>query len=593
MTGAARDGVTGTETSGGTGAGPDSAAPRTPSAVDAVAESFVSGLLDFSPALHVRMGVPGKERELDDFSPAAIDARDELLARTLADLDTAEDAARADGTLDAVDLVTLDAMRDNLGIEREIHAAGYDLGVLNVIHSPFQEIRDLFDLVPTASTEDWENNAARLDGVGGALAGHRESLLAARGAGRVPALRQVTRVAQQARRAAETGGHFDRFVAKAEGTVASTSLASVLASGAAAARQACADFADFLESELAPHARTEDAVGREEYVLHSRKFLGDAVDLEETYAWGLERLAAIDAEQREIAHRLYPGEFSDEDAVWGAMRRLDEDPSRTLHGLAGLRSWMQETADSAITALHGTHFDIPEPVRTIEAMVLPNGTGGIYYTGPSGDFSRPGRMWWSVPAGVEQFTTWQERTTVNHEGVPGHHLQIGFATFFRAELNSWRRTFAGTAGNKEGWALYAEKLMAELGFMDEPGDRMGMLDSQRLRAARVCLDIGVHLGLEAPTSLGGGTWNADKAWQFLTDNVAMDRNFLAFELDRYLGWPGQAPSYAIGQRLWENIRAGQEAAARDAGQEFSLKDFHMRALRLGPTGLGTLRRAFG
>lgn len=154
-------------------------------------------------------------------------------------------------------------------------------------------------------------------------------------------------------------------------------------------------------------------------------------------------------------------------------------------------------------------------------------------------------------------------------------------------LNTWRRHLCWVSGHGEGWALYSEALMAELGFLDDLGDYMGMLDSQRLRAARVCLDIGVHLGLPAPESIGGGTWNAGKAWTFLTDNVAMERSFLAFELDRYLGWPGQAPSYKVGQRLWEQTRD----AAKDSDPNFTLKDFHTKALAIGSVGLDTLKRA--
>ena len=274
--------------------------------------------------------------------------------------------------------------------------------------------------------------------------------------------------------------------------------------------------------------------------------------------------------------------------LFEVMDALNNDPKRTLHGSEALRNWMQGVADEAIRELGKSHFDIPEPVRTIECMIAPSATGGIYYTGPTDDFSRPGRMWWSVPEGVTDFATWQEKTTVYHEGVPGHHLQIGQATYVSETLNRWRRLMCWVSGHGEGWALYAEKLMADLGFLDDPGDYLGMLDSQRLRAARVVLDIGFHLGLEAPASLGGGTWNREKAWQFLTDNVAMDRSFLAFELDRYLGWPGQAPSYKIGQRLWEQFR---DEAKATAGADFDLKDFHTRALVLGSVGLDTLGRA--
>ena len=133
--------------------------------------------------------------------------------------------------------------------------------------------------------------------------------------------------------------------------------------------------------------------------------------------------------------------------------------------------------------------------------------------------------------------------------------------------------------------------MEEFGFLTDPGDRFGMLDSQRLRATRVVLDLGVHLGKPAFDRYGGGTWDADKAWQLMKDNVNMDDGFLRFELNRYLGWPGQAPSYKVGQRIWEQIRADAAAAAQARGEEFSLKDFHTRALNLGSLPLDVLRDA--
>ena len=249
---------------------------------------------------------------------------------------------------------------------------------------------------------------------------------------------------------------------------------------------------------------------------------------------------------------------------------------------------MQKTSDAAIAALNGVHFDIPEPVLELQCMIAPTQTGGIYYTPPSDDFSRPGRMWWSVPPSVTTFNTWREKTTVYHEGVPGHHLQCGQAVYLREELNSWRRLACWVSGHGEGWALYSERLMADLGFMDNLGDRLGMLDGQRLRAARVVLDIGVHLSKPCPEEWGGGIWDAEKAWNFLKANVNMPEAFVRFELNRYLGWPGQAPSYKVGQRLWEQIRQDAEQAE---GADFDLKAFHARALNLGSVGLDVLKGA--
>jgi uncharacterized protein (DUF885 family) len=226
-------------------------------------------------------------------------------------------------------------------------------------------------------------------------------------------------------------------------------------------------------------------------------------------------------------------------------------------------------------------------------MIAPTQEGGIYYTGPTDDFSRPGRMWWSVPEGVEDFDTWRELTTVYHEGVPGHHLQIAQAVYNRGELNAWRRLLAGTSGHAEGWALYAERLMEQLGYLDDPADRLGMLDGQRMRAARVVLDIGVHLGKPRPAAWahlgdGGSTWDADFALEFMRHNVNMSDAFVQFEVNRYLGWPGQAPSYKVGQRIWEQLRDDYKATQGDA---FDIKQFHKRALDLGGVGLDTLRTA--
>ncbi|SMX89377.1 DUF885 domain-containing protein [Brevibacterium antiquum] len=549
---------------------------RTPSAIDAVAEEYVDRSLALSPSLALYLGLDGATG-FDDFSPAGLAAANDLTVETLAKLAEAEKSAG----LDDVDLVTIDAMRDRLTVDRDYFEAGLDHSSLNVIESPLQSIRDAFDLMPTETTHDWETVDTTMAAVPTSVAGYQESLSLAKSRGQVSARIQVQKVIEQARTLAEPGSNFDQLIAGA--TAVPASLREQLNTHAEAARESFAHLADFLADELLPAAPENEACGREAYALHSRNFLGAEVDFDETYAWGLDELARIDAEQREVAAAIQPGAD-----LFEVMETLNNDPERTLHGADGLREWMQEVADEAITELGKSHFDIPEPVSRIECMIAPSATGGIYYTGPTDDFSRPGRMWWSVPEGVTEFATWQEKTTVYHEGVPGHHLQVGQATYVSDTLNRWRRLMCWVSGHGEGWALYAEKLMADLGFMGDPGDYLGMLDSQRLRAARVVLDIGFHLGLDAPASLGGGVWNREKAWQFLTDNVAMDRSFLAFELDRYLGWPGQAPSYKIGQRLWEQFR---DEAKAEAGADFDLKAFHTKALNLGSVGLDTLGRA--
>jgi uncharacterized protein (DUF885 family) len=357
-----------------------------------------------------------------------------------------------------------------------------------------------------------------------------------------------------------------------------------------AATAAYAEFGRFLSEEMTGRGREQDGVGREHYRLASRYFLGAEVDLDEAYRWGWEELARIAADMTESADRILPGATVEE-----AVAHLEADPAQTIEGTDAFRGWMQELADRTVEEMAGTHFDVPEPVRRIECCIAPTQDGGIYYTGPSEDFSRPGRMWWSVPDGVTRFHPWQQVSTVYHEGVPGHHLQIG-QTAYRAEvLNRWQRRMCWVSGSGEGWALYAERLMDELGYLEDPADRLGMLDEQSFRAARVVVDIGVHLGLTIPEDnpFGfhpGRAWDADLAWEFMRAHSRMDSATLTFEVNRYLGWPGQAPSYKLGERVW--LQAREDAKARH-GAAFDLKDFHRRALDLGSIGLDPLTRALG
>jgi len=546
---------------------------RTPTELDRIAEDWIDTLLELDPEYHVWLGRPGREGEYGDYSPEGAERGVEAARATLA-------RVRSARAVDDVDAVTQADLARELELRIEKHDAGFPLRDLNVIASPVQGLREIFDLMPTDSVEDWEVVALRMRRLPAAMDGYLETLRLGIERGIVPARRQVVENLAQARKQTRDDGFFPSLVAQAQQAGVPDALVAELEGGARDASGAYAGLAAFLDEELAPVAGDEDAVGREMYALASRDFLGASVDLDETYQWGIDELARMTDEQQRIAREIVPG-----GSVADAVALLDADPDRQLHGTEALQRWMQETSDRAVAELGRTHFDIPAPLRALECMIAPTQEGGIYYTPPSDDFGRPGRMWWSVPEGVTTFATWRELTTVYHEGIPGHHLQLGQAVHNRAQLNTWRRN-AGTSGHAEGWALYAERLMEQLGYLDDPADRFGMLDGQRMRAARVVLDLGVHLELPKPD--GSGPWTGDDAFGFLRANVNMDDGFVRFEVNRYLGWPGQAPSYKIGQRIWEEIR--DETAARE-GAGFDPRAFHKRALDIGGVGLDTLRAA--
>ncbi|HET8926224.1 MAG TPA: DUF885 domain-containing protein [Microbacterium sp.] len=550
--------------------------PRTPSAIDGIAEDWVDTLVEFSPVAGTYIGRNEYNDRYGDYSPEGADSFAGKARATLVELGALE-------PVDDVDVVTKDALTRDLELDLELYDAKWHLRDLNVIASPAQDVRAVYDIMPKDTADDWSVIATRLAAVSAAVDGYISTLREGIAQGVVPARRQVTEVGTQIDRYTGDNGFFASLVADAapsDGQLPA-SLARDLSDSSGSARVAYERLASFLADELTPAAGDEDAVGRELYALQSRRFLGAEIDLDETYEWGIGELARMVAEQEAIANEIKPGATVEE-----AIAFLETDPSSRLHGTEALQEWMQRTSDRAVEELGRTHFDIPEPVRRLECMIAPTKEGGIYYTGPTDDFSRPGRMWWSVPEGVEDFDTWRELTTVYHEGVPGHHLQIGQAVYNRAELNAWRRLLSGSSGHAEGWALYAERLMDDLGYLSTPADRLGMLDGQRMRAARVVLDIGVHLG--KPRLTGDGTWDADYALDFMLRNVNMSEEFVRFEVNRYLGWPGQAPSYKVGQRIWEQIRDDYKARKGDA---FDIKQFHKKALDLGGVGLDTLRMA--
>ena len=547
---------------------------RNHTAVDQLVEDYLDEYVALDPSFATFVGISGHDAELPDLSPDGHAARSALRLRTLAALAEATPA-------DATDRITVAAATERLSVAEEVYQLGADESDLNIIASPVQSVRAVFDLMATATADDWCTIATRLGRIPAAIDGYIVSLRAAASRGDVSPRRQVEACIGQCDDNIGSDGFFATLVAGAGDVPAS--LRADLDRGAAAAADAYARLRAFLAAELLPVAPTGDAVGSERYAVFSRSFLGSAIDLEETYIWGQKELARIADLMQQTASRILPGA-----SVPEAIAYLATDPSRKLAGTDALQAWMQQKSDAAIAALADTHFDIPEPIRTLECRIAPTHTGGIYYTGPSEDFSRPGRMWWSVPKGVTEFTTWKELSVVYHEGVPGHHLQIAQTTYRRELLNRWRRMAAWISGHGEGWALYAEWLMADLGFLDDPADFLGMLDSQSLRAARVVLDIGIHCGFDAPAEVGGGAWDYDKAWRFLTAHSSKSEPQLRYELDRYLGWPGQAPAYKIGERLWLSLR--DEVRRRD-GDAFDLTTFHRQALDIGSVGLDVLRAA--
>jgi uncharacterized protein (DUF885 family) len=536
--------------------------PDQQSAIFAIADRYVDEIAALDPFGATEMGVPGHDADVSDLSPAAQEEQAALMRRTLAALDAAQAQGGDDELARAV-------MRDALSGEVERIAAGdYFYEVRNTA-GPIQTLVEVFELMPRANEEDWRNIISRLEKLPEAAntlqarleEGMRRRQLSARRQVE-EAIRQLTRFAGNNPEVAPAFAGLAHDLEESEAD--SPALRAELERAIGHGRQAFVAIHGFLTDRYLPVAPVQEAAGLERYARAARRFLGSELDLEETYAWGWEEVARLLAEMRRTADRIQAGA-----GVAEAAEVLDTDSERTLEGEERLLAWLQELQDRTIAALDRVQVDIPAPARRVEACIAPPG-GALaqYYTAPSEDFSRPGRTWYPT-GGHTQFHRWRDTTTAYHEGVPGHHLQIALALAQAEHLSRFQRVAVWYPGHGEGWALYAERLMAELSYLDDPGDYLGMLIGQMLRAVRVVVDIGMHLQLPIPRGApapleAGAPWDYDRMLAALTEVARLPADEAQSETVRYLGWPGQAIAYKVGERAWLRIREESRARHGDA-----------------------------
>jgi uncharacterized protein (DUF885 family) len=494
-----------------------------------------------------------------DYSPGGQEAWADLMSGTLAELGGVPVTSERDRLAAA-------HLRERLEAQLALYRSGEQLRNLRTPFGLLSNVRDSVDLLPRGSDEDWRNIAARLRAIPEMFAGWRTSLDEGLARGLPAARRQAVEGAIQADKYA-AGTHDTLVDGYRDGP-----LAAELAAAAGAAHAGYAETARYLRDSYAPRATETDAVGAERYALAARLTLGADLDPGEAYEWGWAELARIEAEMAAEAGRVRHGA-----SVTEATAILDG--SAYVDGADAYLDWLRERHARAVEALDGVHFDIAPPLRVIDVVLARSSTSwAAYYTPPTENLSRPGRTWWPV-RDRNRFNTWDELTTVFHEGVPGHHLQVGAAATAGDSLSRYAKcTFI--SGHGEGWALYAERLADELGWFDEPGTRLGMLAASALRAARVVIDIGVHLDLPLPD---GSRWTFEKACQVLRERGRAEPSRVHAEVVRYFGWPAQAIAYKLGERAWLAARA--EAARRPG---FDLKRWHTAALSLGPIGLDSL-----
>ena len=553
----------------------DTTPSRTPRQI---ADAYLDALVAHNPGTAASLGLNLDDDRQPDLSPEGFEAEAELARQALAELDA---VTRGAEPADPAEAACAGLLRERLTAQLACHDAGDHFRALSNIACPVLEVRSIFTIMPTATDRDWSVVAGRLRNSAGALQGYRRTLEEGMRRGLFSGPRQVEIVVSQIGSWAgtpEQPGWFAQFV-----TDGPQALRPELDAAAEQAAEAAAGFRDWLRDEYAPAAAgSSEIAGRELYLRSARASTGADLDLDEAYTWAWGEFARLDAEMHEAADMVLPGA-----TPMQAVEHLEQH-GHTIKGVEGIREYLQQVMDQAILALDGTHFDLEGPLREVEAMIAPEGSAAApYYTRPSLDFTRPGRTW--LPTlGREDFPTWQIVSTWYHEGVPGHHLHLAQRMRCADQLSRYQTTIGGVSAEIEGWALYAERLMDELGFFTDPGQRLGFLDEQMLRTIRVIIDIGMHLELEIPADAPfhpGERWTPELADEFFAAYNGSPTELRESEIIRYLGWPGQAIGYKLGERAW--LR-GREAARAAHGDDFDLKTWHMKALSQGAFGLDEL-----
>ena len=429
--------------------------------------------------------------------------------------------------------------------------------------------------------------ARRLDQVPASLASWRRTIEALAERGELPSRRHVLGVAEQA--ATYATGTFGRL---SERVAPGLEEDSELARAARRADGACGELSRWLTDVVAPRAGEIDACGLERYerLVEELQRRGSLISRSSTPGAGKICVASTRAcgnshpsycPVRRVSSRSRTSSSATPRASCTAPTSCW--PSSSPLPSAASRSWTACTSTSIRASGSVTRASRPRvrPRRRITSDRARTSRG-------------PGTTWFPT-LGATTFSWWSIPSTWYHEGVPGHHLQ-GATSILEADRQSrFHRLEAWTSGYGEGWALYAERLMDELGFFEDPGRGDGLsLEPGVARGARhgrhwsalaVAQHRAISVSWRASATARATSGLAEMAVAVLDQRALQPHEMSVSEVERYLGMPAQAISYKVGERTW--MRAREDARTR-LGRAFSLKRFHAYALALGPLGLDAL-----
>ncbi|MFP5343029.1 MAG: DUF885 domain-containing protein [Candidatus Limnocylindria bacterium] len=542
-------------------------------AVNALADRFWEGILEANPTTATFYGDDRWADQLEDPSPTGRARVRALMART-----AAEAAAIPVDGLSTEDRIT----RDMLQVIAELHMEEDDQGfhqlrVVDQMGGPQHLMPQMTQFQPVDTPERLEAFIARLHAYPAFMAAHEGTLREALSTG----LTAPTVVTER------TIAQIERMLAiPIEDAIIPGSLIGASEADREIVREIVRDvvypadraFLDTLRGEYRHASREEPGLwsapaGDALYRTAIRSWTTLELEPEAIHRIGLEELESIDEERREVARQAG---FGDHVAAFRA--RLDADPANHPSTKDELIARATEDIERAMAAAPRFFGRLPRAgceVRAVESYKEKDAPFAYYYP-PSGDGQRDGIYYangYDLPSRLYS----KLASTTYHEAAPGHHFQITLE-MENERLNRFRRLGARMVGGAyvEGWGLYSERLADEMGLYRDEGERLGMLDAQAWRAARLVVDTGMH----------ALRWERQRSIDFLL-GAGLSETDAVIETDRYICWPGQALTYKLGQRQIEALR--RQITERD-GAAFDLREFHDQVLGHGSLPLATLAR---
>ena len=301
--------------------------------------------------------------------------------------------------------------------------------------------------------------------------------------------------------------------------------------------------------------------GAEYYALMLKEMTSTDYTPEQVHQLGLAEVARIGGEM----DALLQGQGLTQGTVAERVQQLRQDPRYLLPntdaGRAEMLARYGKILEEVNARMPAFFAVLPKQQLVVERVPVTaeKGSAGAYYEAPALDGSRPGKFFANL-RNVAESPTWGLKTLAYHEGIPGHHFQVAQAQSIPGLPFIRQQTLYSAYA--EGWALYAERLAAEIGmYQDDPLGDLGRLQAEMFRAVRLVVDTGMH----------AKSWTREEAIQYMVANTGMDEGSVTTEIERYMGLPGQACAYKVGQLKILELR---EKAKKALGTKFDLKEFH-------------------